>query len=46
MESLEAGLRIDVLIEALDAAMLFQDEQEQERTKVLIKALEAAKIFA
>ena len=45
-ESLLAGISIDVLIDALNAAMIFQDETEQARTIVLIKALEAAKIFA
>jgi hypothetical protein len=34
------------LIDALNAAMIFQDENEQIKTRILIKALEAAKIFA
>lgn len=45
-ESLLAGISIDVLIDALNAAMLFQDEVEKSKTLILIKALEAAKIFA
>ena len=45
-ESLLAGISIDVLIDALNAAMIFQDETEQAKTIVLIKALEAAKIFS
>jgi hypothetical protein len=38
-------LTLDALIEALEAAMMFQDEEEQKQTKILINALEAAKIF-
>jgi hypothetical protein len=34
------------LIDALNAAMVFQNENEQIKTRILIKALEAAKIFA
>jgi len=45
-ESLLAGISIDVLIDALNAAMIFQSEDEQTKTLILIKALEAAKIFA
>jgi hypothetical protein len=33
------------LIAALDAAMLFQSNAEQEKTKTLIEALEVSKIF-
>jgi hypothetical protein len=33
------------LIAALDAAMLFQNEAEQTKTKTLIEALETSKIF-
>ena len=36
---------MDDLIAALEAAMLFQTEQEQEKTKILIEALEVSKIF-
>ena len=38
-------LTTDALIDALKAAMLFQDEAEQRRTKILINALEVSKIF-
>jgi hypothetical protein len=37
--------KIDDLIAALEAAMLFQDDAEQEKTKTLIEALETSKIF-
>jgi len=37
--------KIDDLIAALEAAMLFQTAQEQEKTKILIEALEVSKIF-
>jgi hypothetical protein len=33
------------LIAALEAAMLFQSDVEQEKTKTLIEALEVSKIF-
>ena len=39
------ALTTDALIDALKAAMLFQDEAEQKQTKILIKALEVSKIF-
>jgi len=41
-----AEISLDALIDALNAAMVFQDENEQIKTRILIKALEAAKIFA
>ena len=45
-DSMLAGIEIDVLIEALQAAMMWQNEAEQTKTIQIIQALQAAKIFA
>jgi phage terminase large subunit-like protein len=43
--TVQPDTKIDDLIAALEAAMLFQTEQEQDKTKTLIEALEVSKIF-
>jgi hypothetical protein len=45
-DSLLTGISTDALIDALKAAMIFQDEAEQSQTKILINALVVSKIFA
>lgn len=43
--TVKPDIKIDDLIAALEAAMLFQTAKEQEKTKTLIEALEVSKIF-